>query len=238
MAQVVLFDVLGTLVRDPFHDVMPAFFGLSFRDMLAAKHPTRWLDFEHGLIDERTFLAGFFADGRDYDHQGFVQAIQDAYAWLPGMEALLVELVQAGVPLHALSNYPVWYRLIEDRLGLSRYLSWSFVSCETGVRKPVERAFTGPLQTLGVSPGDAVFVDDQPVNVDAATALGLDAIRFEGAVTLRAALVQRGLVPACSASGWRSPRAAARPSPRRTGTAASDSRSVLSSSRGARPKTC
>jgi len=53
---------------------------------------------------------------------------------------LLHELYAGGVPLHALSNYPRWYQLIEDRLELSRYLRWSFVSCLIGMRKPCSRS--------------------------------------------------------------------------------------------------
>ena len=98
MARVVLFDVLGTLVQDPFYDVVPAFFGLDFAALLAVKHPTHWFDFEHGLIDEQTFLEGFFTDGRPFDHQGFMTAIEDAYAWLPGMEALLEDVVLPLTP--------------------------------------------------------------------------------------------------------------------------------------------
>jgi FMN hydrolase / 5-amino-6-(5-phospho-D-ribitylamino)uracil phosphatase len=189
MARVILFDVLGTLVRDPFFDVMPGFFGMTLAGLLAAKHPTRWLDFEHGDLDECAFLEGFFADGRDFDHAGFVAAIEGAYAWLPGMEALLASV---ALPCHALSNYPVWYRRIEQRLGLSRYLDWSFVSCETGVRKPDPAAYLGPVRALGLAPQDCLFVDDRQENVDAAQALGLDAVRFTSAEVLGPWLAQRG----------------------------------------------
>ena len=50
------------------------------------------------------------------------------------------ELRDAGVAMHTLSNYAPWYRQIEQRLGLSRYLPWTFVSCETGSRKPEPQA--------------------------------------------------------------------------------------------------
>jgi HAD superfamily hydrolase (TIGR01509 family) len=195
MAQVVLFDILGTVVRDPFYDVMPAFFGMELRELLAVKHPTRWLDFECGLLNEQDFLHGFFADGRSFDHPAFLGAIEQAYAWLPGMEDLLKTLVGQGVPLHALSNYPVWYRRIERQLGLSRFLAWSFVSCETGIRKPDAAAYTGPARTLGIAPQDCLFVDDRPENVSAAKAVGMDALLFCNADGLRQDLIARNLLP-------------------------------------------
>lgn len=46
------------------------------------------------------------------------------------MEDLLARLNTAGYELHALSNYPSWWRIIEDKLQPSRYLRWTFISCE------------------------------------------------------------------------------------------------------------
>ena len=46
------------------------------------------------------------------------------------MQDLLQQLKDNGVPMHAVTNYPVWYHLIEDKLQLSRYMPWTFASCE------------------------------------------------------------------------------------------------------------
>jgi hypothetical protein len=37
---VLLLDVMDTLVTDPFFEHMPRFFNMSFKELLAAKHPT------------------------------------------------------------------------------------------------------------------------------------------------------------------------------------------------------
>jgi HAD superfamily hydrolase (TIGR01509 family) len=122
-------------------------------------------------------------------------AIVSGYRWLPGMEALLAELCAAGVELHALSNYPDWWRLIEERLRLSRYLRWSFVSCRTGVRKPDAECFLGAARALGVPPEQCLFIDDRPGNVAAAESVGMPALLFTDAASLRAALVGRSVLP-------------------------------------------
>jgi hypothetical protein len=46
------------------------------------------------------------------------------------MQQLLQDLHRANVDMHAITNYPVWYKLIEEKLQLSRYLDWTFMSCE------------------------------------------------------------------------------------------------------------
>ena len=50
------------------------------------------------------------------------------YRYLDGMEPLLERLAAAGAEVHAFSNYPAWWQLVEGKLALSRYLRWTFVS--------------------------------------------------------------------------------------------------------------
>ena len=173
---VVLWDVMSTLVTEPFLAAMPAFFGMDLGTLLAEKHPTAWIDFEAGRVDEAAYLARFFKDGRPVDGAGLKRALADAYAWMPGVEALLEALRAAGVPMYALSNYAPWYALIEAKLGLSRYLGWDFVSCLTGHRKPDPEAYLHAARSLGVPTGACVFVDDRAENVAAAEAVGMQAI--------------------------------------------------------------
>ena len=52
-------------------------------------------------------------------------------------------------------------------------------SHEVGIEKPDPRIFEIALSRLGVRPEDSVFLDDLPVHVDAARALGMKAILYE-----------------------------------------------------------
>lgn len=193
-APVLLLDVMGTLVHDPFFVEIPRFLGMSLRELLPLLRPGAWVRFELDALGEAEFFAQFFADGRPLDGEGLRATVHGAYRFLPGIEPLLGELCERGTPMHALSNYPRWYALIEERLRLSRFLQWSFVSCDTRVRKPDPAAYEGAARTLGVPPSACLFVDDRDDNCQAARTVGMDAIRFENAVSLRAALVERGLL--------------------------------------------
>ena len=191
--QVLLFDVMDTLVWDPVW-IMADFFDASLEELWAVKHPTACVDFECGKIDQQTFLDTFFLDGREYDQDGFLQLFAQGYRWLDGVEEILIELKQREVPMYALSNYPVWWKVIEEKLGLSKYLEWSFVSCMTGVRKPDPRAYLGPSESLGIPPESILFIDDRTRNCKAARKIGMDAIRFQWASQLRSDLKIRGLL--------------------------------------------
>jgi HAD superfamily hydrolase (TIGR01509 family) len=189
---VVLLDVMDTIVWDPYR-LIPGFFGTEdWRELFEARDRSAWLEFEHGTIDEEEFLDRFFHDGRAYDRQGLRRLMFDNYRWVDGMEELLGALKDAGTEVHALSNYPSWYLEIEERLELSRYLSWTFVSCLTGVRKPAPDAYLGAARTLGRPCGELIFVDDRQKNVDGARAAGLQGVLFVDARQLEAELRRAG----------------------------------------------
>ncbi|MCX4242108.1 HAD-IA family hydrolase [Paraliomyxa miuraensis] len=192
--RVLLLDVMDTLVHDPFFAEIPRFFGTSLRQLLPQLRAGAWVEFELDALDEATFLSRFFADGRAFDGPGLLATVRAGYRLLPGIEPLLAELRGRGVPMHALSNYPRWYRYIEEELRLSRYLQWSFVSCNTGVRKPDPQAYLGAAAALGVEPSACTFVDDRQSNCAAACSVGMDAVCFSDAASLRSALVERGVL--------------------------------------------
>lgn len=53
---------------------------------------------------------------------------------------------------------------------------WSY---ELGLAKPDPRYFQAVLKDLGIGPEEFLFVDDQPANLLAARALGIDVVRIE-----------------------------------------------------------
>jgi HAD superfamily hydrolase (TIGR01509 family) len=186
---------MDTLVRDPFFTDMAGFFGLTFEQLLHEKHPTAWRDFELGQIDEQALYRSFFKDGRAIDGEGLKRCMGAAYAWIDGMDAVVSELHARGVEMHLLSNYPPWYRLCVERLGIDRSVRPTFVSCHTGVRKPDAEAYLGACRAVGRDPGECLFIDDRAQNCEAARALGLAALHFDGNVAaLRAELGRRALL--------------------------------------------
>jgi HAD superfamily hydrolase (TIGR01509 family) len=193
MRPVILVDVMDTLVYNPFNREIPDFFGLSPSELLTQKHLTSWIRFETGEIDEAEYLRTYFADGRDFNHMAFLAAVRNAYRWIDGAEQLLASLCRQGFEIHALSNYPIWYRTIEDQLKLSRYLNWTFVSCLTGVRKPAAAAYLGAADNLKRAVEACLFIDDSMTNCQAAEGIGMPAIHFRNTASLRDELQRRGL---------------------------------------------
>jgi len=196
--EVVLFDVMDTLVRDPYLDALPGYFGLDADTFFRAVRPGAWVDFELGRLDEAGWFSTAFRDGRAFDGPGLRAHLAAHYRWIEGVPEVLADLRRCGRALHTLSNYPVWYRQIEARLQVSSLVEWTFVSCETGLRKPDPESYLHAARTLGIPPEACVFVDDREVNVQAARALGFHALRFVDAATLRRDLFALGTLSAGS----------------------------------------
>lgn len=181
--RILLLDLMDTVVREPFRETIPRFFGLSLEELIAQKDPRSWIEFEHGRIDEETYAASFFADRRPVELTAMKAWMIDSYAYLEGVEELLGDLKDRGVPMYALSNYSRWYELMDAKLGLSRFLDLRFISCNTGHRKPSPEAYLTVSRTLGIRPSRCVFVDDRRKNVEAAEALGMVGILRDPADT-------------------------------------------------------
>ncbi|MEW5300546.1 MAG: hypothetical protein WDW38_009228 [Sanguina aurantia] len=194
---ILLLDVMDTLVYDPFYHHMAGFFNISFAELLARKHPNTYLRFENNEIDEEEMARLFFSDGSYCDGPALRAMMISHYRYLDGIEALLKRLKEAGYEMHSCSNYPVWYKCIEEKLTLSRYLSWTFMSCDgpmQGHRKPAPEAYTSALTHLDVPASRIIFVDDRAVNVEGAVAAGMEGVLFKGAAGLEEALLAKGLV--------------------------------------------
>jgi putative hydrolase of the HAD superfamily len=77
--------------------------------------------------------------------------------------------------------------------GLSAVFRAFFTSCYLGQVKPDEDIYLNALGIAGCQRHEAVFIDDRPLNVEPAVALGLDALLFQGLDSLREHLRERGI---------------------------------------------
>ncbi len=114
---------------------------------------------------------------------------------VPGTGAVLAELQQAGVTCAALTNWSAeTFPVAQQRFGLLRRFAGVLVSGAERLAKPDPAIFRLALERFDLDPAGCVFVDDSPVNVEAASALGLTGLHFTGAGRLRTDLEQLGLL--------------------------------------------
>ena len=105
---------------------------------------------------------------------------------IEGSVIILETLHRHGVPLFALSNWSrETFPLAQRRFEFLKLFRGMVISGEVGVIKPDPRIFEHLMERFGIARGDAVYVDDNPRNAAAATALGLHGIHFTGPPQLR-----------------------------------------------------
>jgi 2-haloacid dehalogenase/putative hydrolase of the HAD superfamily len=109
---------------------------------------------------------------------------------------VIEDLHAEGVQLYGLTNMPAEKaEAIFAMTPAFQRFDDIVVSAVERVVKPDARAFQIACERAGRTPAEMVFIDDSPANVEAAAALGLDAILFDDPVALRPQLVDRGLLP-------------------------------------------
>ncbi len=116
---------------------------------------------------------------------------------IDGTVEILRELLAAGVPCYALTNMEAeTYPLRRERYDFMRWFAGTVVSSHEHVAKPDPEIFHRLLERFGLTAAATLLIDDSQINVDAARALGMQAIRFASPEQLRGQLVQAGLLAA------------------------------------------
>lgn len=116
---------------------------------------------------------------------------------IAGTVAILERLHERGHRLLALSNWAAdTFEMSRWRLPFLDLFDGLVISGQVGLSKPDPLIFHHMAHTHGVALENCVFVDDAARNVEAARALGIDAIHFETPAQLERELLSRGLLTA------------------------------------------
>lgn len=105
---------------------------------------------------------------------------------MPGMRELLIELRVKGYEIYGLTNWSMeTFPEAREHFGILQLIDRYVVSGAEGLVKPDPRLFHVLLDRYGLKAEECTFVDDNPDNVAAARALGMEGIVFHGAEDLR-----------------------------------------------------
>lgn len=188
MIKNIVFDLVGVLMRFDTeeyyrrHGISPAYREIIQREVFRSME---WALQDRGAIREEDAAAAICARMPERLHEAVVDFIyrrNRAVLPIPGMETLLKELKSAGFRLFLLSNTSAGYprflpkvrgiELFEDRL----------ISCDAGLVKPDPAFFRLALERFGIEPSESAFIDDTPINAEAAHYVGMRAFIFNGDV--------------------------------------------------------
>jgi 2-haloacid dehalogenase len=125
-------------------------------------------------------------------HQRFGEMIPAA---IEGTVDILRELKSRRVPVYALSNWSAeTFPPCRPRFPFLDLFDGIVVSGEEGCMKPDERIFRILLDRYRLVADETVFIDDNPKNARAASALGIHGIHFQSPGKLRGELGALGFM--------------------------------------------
>jgi 2-haloacid dehalogenase len=146
-----------------------------------------WNSAVAALSEEYPHWAALIAAYRDRWDEMLDGPIEGTLRILEGLSAQRYEVV-------ALTNWSAeTFPVALQRYRFLDLFDHIVVSGEEGVIKPDRRLFQILLERIGRRPEQCIFIDDSQTNVDAATAIGFDAILFRNPQQLGAELAARGI---------------------------------------------
>lgn len=148
------------------------------------------VEHEEGRMDDEAFEAGFAerlaAHGAPTEAEGLIARIQSGLKPDPKMVALVEDLRRDGRPVALVSNS--LGRDCYAGFDLAQMFDAVVISAAVGIRKPSKGIYEIACEKLGVSPDEAIMIDDLKHNVEGAQRLGIAGILHTDAETTRHSL--------------------------------------------------
>ena len=185
MIDTIIFDIGRVLLRFEWPEYLSSFsFDKQTYDKVASVifASSNWNEFDRSAITDQEVLSLFIKDAPEYAKEirmvfeGFPSSLKMFPYTLPW----LTSLKERGYQLYYLSNYAKTTR--EKSASELRFLDLmdgGLMSYEIHKVKPDPAIFQALFSRYSIRPEHAVFIDDSPVNRDAALNLGLHTILFQ-----------------------------------------------------------
>jgi putative hydrolase of the HAD superfamily len=147
------------------------------------QHPD-WLELDRGTMHESELLArlGVRTGRPAAELSGLFDAVRESLHAKPDTVALLEKLYARGVPLYCLSNISSdIFKYLRERHSFWGVFRGIVISGDLKMIKPEPEIFHFLLQRYELAAAETVFVDDNAPNIEAARALGIQAVWFKNA---------------------------------------------------------
>lgn len=155
------------------------------------RHDFSFPGFDSGRITLNEYLdRTLFYRPRPFSREEFVEFMFAQSKEYPEVRAVLDQVTKSGKYLiSSINNEPLelnQYRI--EKFELRRNFTAFFSSCYVRARKPEEAIFRMALEVTQRTPGQCIFIDDRPLNLESPRALGMNVIHHQNAEQLRAEL--------------------------------------------------
>ncbi len=143
-----------------------------------------WLDLDKGTLEPHDAINRFvFRTGLEiYDIQRLMEFVPHSLTLINGTVDLIHRLKHQGHRLFCLSNmHQDSYAFIQKKYSFWDFFEGIVISSHVKSIKPEPAIYRCLLEKYSLIPGDTVFIDDMPINLEAAANLGIQTIQFKNA---------------------------------------------------------
>ena len=201
MIKNILFDMGQVLVRwDPPRFTRRLGLGAEDARMLEREvfGDAEWVQLDRGAISDRDAWKAMCARLPERLHDAVWELMtrwDDARIEVEGTCEIVRELHEKGYGLYLLSNASLRHHEYWPKFPASEFFRGHvMISAEWGLLKPDPAFYEKAFELFSLDRSECVFIDDNPVNVESARRVGLDAIVFhDDAALLRRRLRERGV---------------------------------------------
>ena len=140
---------------------------------------------DRGTISEEEAVVAICARVPEHLHEAvcdFIYRQNRTILPIPGMEALLQCLKDHGHYLFLLTNTSKAFHRIRARIPGIELFNGTLISADVGLVKPDPAIFRLACEQFGIKPHESAFIDDAPINAEAAQCAGMRAYVFHGDV--------------------------------------------------------
>lgn len=143
---------------------------------------TLWDEFDRGALSDEEIIDSF-----KKSDPGIADLIEDA-VWeiykrktpYEHAERWMKKLKEQGYKIYLLSNYGrTAFNMSKPQFTFLKYVDGGVISYQVEITKPDNRIYMILCQKYGISPNEAVFIDDNKANIEAADKLGFHTVLHE-----------------------------------------------------------
>ncbi|WP_193317885.1 MULTISPECIES: HAD family hydrolase [Streptomyces] len=136
-----------------------------------------------GAIDEKVRRYPDFRLAIEAYYSRWIEMVPNL---VPGIMEIVSDLTRAGLPLHLVTNSPVWAMpKLRARYPIFENFESTVTSGEHGVAKPDPKLLAIAHRRTGVAREQLLLIDDRAENVESAQRMGVRGVIFTTAKSLR-----------------------------------------------------
>ncbi|MGC6769452.1 HAD family hydrolase [Enterococcus sp. LJL51] len=186
MIKNIVFDVGNVLVRYKPKEFIRKFTdNTSHQNLLlnAIFHSPEWIKYDRGTITKAALKEAACLKLPAILQTTAVEMIEDWYKEIKPiaeMEQVLLKLKEKGYQLYILSNTSLAFYQFKDKIPGLDYFDGIFLSAEWHMIKPEAEIYKTFCSHFQLVPAHCFFIDDMPLNIEAAMNMGMNGTVFRG----------------------------------------------------------